>query len=73
LGSDPEVAAIAASTSWAALVMSRLRSNCIVIDVRPDDNVTAWELYGKYHGYAACLRHGKVRVVRHDVADDNED
>jgi hypothetical protein len=43
------------------------------IDVAPDDNVTAWELYGKYHGYAACLPHGKVRVVRLDVADDGED
>jgi Family of unknown function (DUF6188) len=43
------------------------------IDVLPDDNVTAWELYGKYHGYAACLPHGKVRVVRHDVADASED
>jgi Family of unknown function (DUF6188) len=43
------------------------------IDVQPDDNVTAWELYGKYHGYAACLPHGKVRVLRHDVPDDTED
>jgi hypothetical protein len=40
------------------------------IDVAPDDGVTAWELYGKYHGYAACLPHGEVRVVRHDVSDD---
>lgn len=37
------------------------------IDVPPSDEATAWELYGKYHGYAACLSHGKVRVVRHDV------
>ena len=43
------------------------------IDVAPDDDVTAWELYGKYHGYAACLPHGEVRVVRHDVEDDGED
>ena len=43
------------------------------IDVPPDDNVTAWELYGKYHGYPACLPHGEVRVVRHDVPDDNHD
>jgi Family of unknown function (DUF6188) len=43
------------------------------IDVPPDDNVTAWELYGKYHGYAACLPHGEVRVVRHDVPDARED
>ncbi|MBO0863952.1 MAG: hypothetical protein J2P16_02640 [Mycobacterium sp.] len=39
------------------------------IDVPPDDHVTAWELYGKYHGYAACLSRGRVRVVRHDVAE----
>ncbi len=43
------------------------------IDVRPDDQVTAWELYGKYHGYAACLPHGKVRLVRHDVDETNGD
>lgn len=43
------------------------------IDVSPDDQITAWELYGKYHGYAACLPHGNVRVVRHDVRDDVED
>jgi hypothetical protein len=41
------------------------------IDVPPDDDVTAWELYGKYHGYAACLSHGKVRVVRHDMDETN--
>ena len=43
------------------------------IDVPPDDDATAWELYGKYHGYAACLPHGKVQVVRHDVPDDSDD
>ena len=43
------------------------------IDVPPDDHVTAWELYGKNHGYAACLPHGKVQVVRHDVPDDSDD
>ncbi|BBX72870.1 hypothetical protein H7H78_10935 [Mycobacterium shinjukuense] len=43
------------------------------IDVRPDDRITAWELYGKYHGYAACLAHGKVRVVRHDMPEVNRD
>jgi hypothetical protein len=42
------------------------------IDVSPVEDVTAWELYGKYHGYAACLPHGKVKVVRHDVPDDND-
>jgi Family of unknown function (DUF6188) len=31
---------------------------------------TAWELYGKHHGYAACLPHGHVRVVRHDLPED---
>ena len=41
------------------------------IDVPPHERATAWELYGKHHGYAACLPHGKVRVVRHDVPDDN--
>lgn len=39
------------------------------IDVSPDAHGTAWELYGKRHGYAACLPHGKVRVVRHDMPD----
>ncbi len=39
------------------------------IDVRPDENRTSWELYGKHHGYAACLPHGRVRVVRHDQDD----
>lgn len=43
------------------------------IDVAPDDEVTAWELYGKYHGYAACLPHGRVRVVRHDMPDAVDD
>ena len=43
------------------------------IDVPPDDHITAWELYGKNHGYATCLPHGRVRVVRHDVPDDSED
>lgn len=37
------------------------------IDVSPDDHSCAWELYGKRHGYMACLPHGEVRVVRHDV------
>ena len=32
-----------------------------------------FEIYGKYHGYAACLRHGKVRVVRLDLPDDEDD
>jgi len=35
-----------------------------------DDRHTAWELYGKHHGYAACLAHGRVRVVRHDLPED---
>lgn len=40
------------------------------IEVSPTDG-TAWELYCKYHGYAACLGRGRVRVVRHDaLADD---
>jgi hypothetical protein len=36
------------------------------IDVRHSEHNTAWELYGKYHGFAACLPHGEVHVVRHD-------
>jgi hypothetical protein len=43
------------------------------IDVPSDDDHTAWELYGKHHGYAACLRRGHVRVVRHDLPDDQAD
>lgn len=43
------------------------------IDVSPDEKVTAWELYGKYHGYAACLAHGKVRVVRHDMPENGDE
>jgi hypothetical protein len=36
------------------------------IDVSPDERVTAWELYGEYHGYAACLPHGEVQYVELD-------
>ena len=43
------------------------------IHAHSDEHRTAWELYGKYHGYAACLRHGRVRVVRLDLPDDDED
>jgi Family of unknown function (DUF6188) len=39
------------------------------IRVNADPHQTAWELYGKYHGYAACLPGGQVRVVRHDVPE----
>jgi Family of unknown function (DUF6188) len=42
-----------------------------VIDVPHNEHRTAWELYGKHHGYAACLPHGRVRVVRHDLVDDD--
>jgi hypothetical protein len=42
-----------------------------VIDVPHDDHRTAWELYGKHHGYAACLPRGRLRVVRHDLVDDD--
>ena len=38
------------------------------IDVSPDERVTAWELYGEYHGYAACLPHGEVQNVQLDRA-----
>ena len=37
------------------------------IDVPHSERVTAWELYGKYHGFAACLAGGEVHVVRHDL------
>ena len=40
------------------------------IEVHSDEHRTAWELYGKYHGYAACLPHGQVRIVRTDVPED---
>ncbi|SIK48960.1 Uncharacterised protein [Mycobacteroides abscessus subsp. abscessus] len=39
-------------------------------DVPHHDFDTAWEIYGKYHGYVASLPRGKVRVVRHDVAEE---
>ena len=37
------------------------------IDVPSSEHTTAWELYGKRHGYIACLPHGDMRVVRHDL------
>ena len=40
------------------------------IHAHSDDRHTAWELYGKHHGYAACLPGGRVRVVRHDLPED---
>ncbi len=43
------------------------------IHAHSNDRRTAWELYGKYHGYAACLPHGEVHVVRHDLAEEDED
>lgn len=39
------------------------------LDVAAHGRVTAWELYGKFHGYMACLPQGRVRVVRHDVPE----
>lgn len=39
------------------------------IDVPSDEGHTSWELYGKHHGYAACLPHRRVRVIRHDLPD----
>lgn len=42
------------------------------IDVDPDQHVTAWELYGKRHGYMACLPQGRVRVVRHDIPEGDD-
>jgi hypothetical protein len=40
------------------------------IDVRHSQTATAWELHGRYHGYVACLPHGQVREVRHDLPVD---
>ncbi|GJF16745.1 hypothetical protein NGTWS1803_03410 [Mycolicibacterium cyprinidarum] len=42
------------------------------ITVIADERFTAWELYGKRHGYMACLPHGRVRVVRHDLPEDDQ-
>lgn len=40
------------------------------IHAHSHESRTAWELYGKNHGYAACLPRGRVRVVRHDLPED---
>lgn len=40
------------------------------IDVGAERDGPAWELYGKRHGYMACLPGGRVRTVRHDIPDD---
>jgi hypothetical protein len=40
------------------------------IHAHSDEHRTAWELYGKHHGYAACLPRGHVRIVRHDLPED---
>ncbi|MBS4728442.1 hypothetical protein MSM1_08860 [Mycobacterium sp. SM1] len=42
------------------------------IDVYSDAHRIAWELYGKYRGYAVCLPGGRVRAVRHDLPEDND-
>ncbi|TXI64361.1 DUF6188 family protein [Mycolicibacterium mageritense] len=43
------------------------------IDVAPQEVAASWELYGKRHGYMACLPRGRVRVVRHDLPDDESE
>lgn len=43
------------------------RGHCI--DVDADPHGAAWELYGKRHGYTACLAGGRIRTVRHDIPD----
>jgi hypothetical protein len=43
------------------------RGHRIEVDADPDS--AAWELYGKRHGYMACLPGGRVRTVRHDLPD----
>ncbi len=40
------------------------------IHAHSDEHRTAWELYGKHHGYATCLARGRVHVVRHDLPED---
>lgn len=40
------------------------------IHAHSDEQHTAWELYGKLHGYAACLPRGRIRVIRHDLPED---
>jgi uncharacterized protein DUF6188 len=42
------------------------------IDVPFSEHTTAWELYGKHHGYVACLPRGDMRIVRHDLPQDAE-
>lgn len=42
------------------------------IDVDPHAEQTAWELYGMRHGYMACLPRGRLRVVRHDLPDNDD-
>ena len=46
-------------------------SNNYRITVAADERFTAWELYGKRHGYMACLPGGRVSVVRHDLPEDD--
>lgn len=46
-------------------------SNGYGVMVAADEQFTAWELYGKRHGYMACLPRGRVRVVRHDLPEDD--
>ena len=46
-------------------------SNGYRVTVAADERFTAWELYGKRHGYMACLPRGQVRVVRHDLPEDD--
>jgi len=46
-------------------------SNGYRVAVAADERFTAWELYGKRHGFMACLPRGRVRVVRHDIPEDD--
>ena len=46
-------------------------SNGYGFTVAADECFAAWELYGKRHGYMACLPGGRVRVVRHDMPADD--
>ncbi|KIU15920.1 DUF6188 family protein [Mycolicibacterium llatzerense] len=42
-----------------------------VIEVDADPHACTWELYGKRHGYMACLPGGRVRTVRYDRSDED--
>lgn len=40
-----------------------------VIEVAADPHASTWELYGKRHGYVACLPGGRVHTVRYGTPE----